>query len=150
MNENNQNRFATAIMVIACMVFFLIMIGIVGFTYGVEGIQYLLPILGVIAAFGVALFFVVVVMLVVAYINNRATQNIISFQAADDMGETARMNMMREVVKGNNNYDKDVRRLALPVARQLARPASRAKEVEQDDFYELSMYADGNTIDYEG
>ncbi len=150
MNENNQNRFATAIMVIASMVFILLMIGIVGIAYGLEGIQYLLPILGVVAGLAVMLFFVIVTMLVVAYIFNLANRNDRAAQESNDRADVAKFNALREGMRADREYDKDVRRLALPVARQLARPAPQSKAVEQDDFYQLPVYDDGNTIDYEG
>lgn len=121
MSDNERNSFATFLIIAAVMVFFLIMLGVVFGAYGGDGVREVLSWSGYIAILVVVLGIFALLVLLVAWIFNLATRNIVNFQAADDRGEAARMNAIREMMRNNREYDKDVRRLALPMARQIAK-----------------------------
>lgn len=77
---------------------------------------------------------------------------IVDFQAADDRGEIARTQMLREMLRGTNQYERDLRRLAGPIAKQqalamqerLAFQAERKQNDTDDSWYQLS---DGGSDD---
>ncbi len=58
--------------------------------------------------------------LIAGMVQRWTLNGLVDFQAADDRGEIARANTMREIVRGANQYEKDLRRLAMPIAKQQA------------------------------
>jgi hypothetical protein len=82
----------------------------------------------------------------IAWLIQRTTLNaIVDFQAADDRGEVARANVYREMMRGEREFSKDVRRAALPLAKQQAHYITERKQLEwkrqhdteEDDWYAL-------------
>lgn len=89
----------------------------------------------------------------VAGLIQRWTLNaIVDFQAADDRGEVARANVIREMVRGQREFDKDVRRAALPLARQQAYVITERRQLEAqnkptgDDFYDALPIGDDDEL----
>lgn len=81
--------------------------------------------------------------LIAGMVQRWTLHGIIGFQEADDRGEVARANVYREMVRAQREFDKDVRRAALPLAKQQATvleerrllEAQRSKESSGDDWY---------------
>lgn len=150
MSDGTQRVYATLGILVAVMVFFIIMLGVTFGVFGVDGVGTVMIVAGILVVLIIAFLVFVGIVKLIASIYGNATSHIINFQAADDRGEVERLRITRELMRSDREYDKDVRRLAVPVARQLARQLPVAKQVEPDDFYRLPVYDDGNTIDCEG
>lgn len=81
--------------------------------------------------------------LIAGMVQRWTLDGVIGFQEADDRGEVARANVYREMVRAQREFDKDVRRAALPLAKQHALAieerrlleAQRVKESDGDDWY---------------
>lgn len=81
--------------------------------------------------FGAIMLFVGV--LIAGMIQRWTLNGIVDFQAADDRGEIARANVIREMIRGQREYDRDVRRAALPLAKQQAHVITERKQLEMQN-----------------
>lgn len=68
--------------------------------------------------------------LIAGMIQRWTLNGIVDFQAADDRGEVARQNVVREMIRGQREFDRDVRRAALPLAKQQAHVITERKQLE--------------------
>lgn len=83
--------------------------------------------------------------LIAGMVQRWTLNGLVDFQAADDRGEIARANVMREMVRGANRYEQDLRRLAAPIAKQQAAAmterymlsAERKQDARGDSWYQL-------------
>jgi len=117
-----------------------------GISYWIEtrfGATYVMVVWG-----GLALCIAMFVGVLIAGMVQRWTLNgIVDFQAADDRGEVARFGAIKEVLRGQREFDRDVRRAALPLAKNQAyviterqRLEDTRRQVETDaaaDWYAL-------------
>lgn len=78
--------------------------------------------------FGALMLFLGV--LIAGLIQKWTINGIVDFQAADDRGEVARANVVREMVRGQREYDRDVRRMVMPLAKQQAIVMAERKQLE--------------------
>lgn len=102
---------------------------------------------GVVAAWlSILLCLALCVGALIAWLIQRTTLNaLVDFQAADDRGEVARANVYREMLRGEREFSKDVRRAAMPLAKTQAQYLTERKQLEwkrqhdteEDDWYAL-------------
>lgn len=93
--------------------------------------------------FGALMLFLGV--LIAGLIQRWTLNGIVDFQAADDRGEIARANVIKEMIRGQREFDRDVRRAALPLAKQQAHVIEERRQLEAqnraaqdtDDWYVL-------------
>lgn len=78
--------------------------------------------------FGALMLFLGV--LIAGMIQRWTINGIVGFQEADDRGEVARANVIREMIRGQREFDRDVRRAAMPLARQQAGVMVERKQLE--------------------
>lgn len=105
-----------------------------------------------VAAFWLGVLFLVAYMLGqwrAGAIQKQTLDAIVDFQAADDRGEVARMGVFREIARSGREFDKDVRRAALPLARHHAAALTERhlleaerKAPEVDNWYVLPEVED--------
>lgn len=99
-------------------------------------------------AFWLMLFGAIMLLLgvvVSGWVQRNTLNAMVDFQAADDRGEIARANVIKEMIRGQREFDRDVRRAALPLARQQAHVITERKQLEAqnratrntDDWYVL-------------
>lgn len=94
--------------------------------------------------------------LIAGMVQRWTLHGIIGFQEADDRGEVARAHVYREMVRGQREFDKDVRRAALPLAKQHAMvlqerhmlEAQRVQANSEDDWYAIPEADDDDGSQY--
>lgn len=98
--------------------------------------------------FGALMLFLGV--LIAGMIQRWTLNALVDFQDADDRGEVARANVVREMIRSQREFDKDVRRAASPLARQQAQVIDQRRQLEAqnraaqetDDWYVLPEVGD--------
>ena len=122
MSSTERNMWAVFGIVAAVMVFFLLLSGIVYLANGIEGLRALLTASGYIAALIIIVILVSGIQIVGAWISNLNSRNFIAAQQSNDDSDVAKFNALKESLRGDREYQKDVRRQALPMAKMLAKP----------------------------
>ena len=110
---------------------------------------------------GLGLCIAMFVGILIAGMVQRWTLNgIVDFQAADDRGEVARFGAIKEVLRGQREFERDVRRAALPLAKNQAYVINERQRLEDtrhriettaaDDWYALPDHAGVEVSDDDG
>ena len=136
----------TAMLLTLSVVLFLVIGAVFGLSYWIEsrfGANY-------VAAFWLMILLCIAMFVGVLIANmvQRTTLNgVIDFQAADDRGEVARFGAMKEMMRGQREFERDVRRAALPLAKNQAYVINERQRLEDtrqrietdaaDDWYAL-------------
>ena len=129
------------------MVFYLIIMAVVGFVKGAAGVESMLDITGwiVIVMLGVGILFAIVLLFARIFIS--VAQTFIQFQAADDKGEIARV-AMNQMGKFDVKVAQVAGRLAQQQANAIVRASNRQlppvqePEPEYADFWPLPQLED--------
>ena len=89
--------------------------------------------------------------LIAGMVQRTTLNGIVDFQAADDRGEVARFGAIKEVLRGQREFERDVRRAALPLAKNQAYVLTERQRLEDtrhriettaaDDWYALPDHA---------
>ena len=129
------------------MVFYLIIMAVVGFVKGAGGVESMLDITGwiVIVMLGVGILFAIVLLFARIFIS--VAQTFIQFQAADDKGEIARV-AMNQMGKFDVKVAQVAGRLAQQQASAIVRASNRQLPIVQEpepeytDFWPLPQLED--------
>ena len=121
------------------MVFYLIIMAVVGFVKGAAGVESMLDITGwiVIVMFGVGILFAIVLLFARIFIS--VAQTFIQFQAADDKGEIARV-AMNQMGKFDVKVAQVAGRLAQQQASAIVRASNRQLPTVQEPEPEYADY----------
>lgn len=150
MSDTTRNIIMIVVGLVALMIFFLIILGLIWIINGGQAVNdalttswHALIVIGAI----LVMFGIVGATLLVAHVS---TNNLIRFQAADDRGEA-----FRHVMKGIGSQDKEIARLANSLAKeqvrvmlsqnQLPGPAApAAEEPAEAQWWQLAVVEDDN------
>ena len=113
MSDGTRKIFGMLGILVVIVIFFWSMLGIVAFVNGKDGVQTLITWTGHIAIVAVIAGVVIIVQLVNAWMTNLNTKNFIAMQQSNDDSDVAKFGAIKESLRADREYQKDVRRLEM-------------------------------------
>lgn len=115
------------------MVFYLIIMAVVGYVKGAGGVESMIDYTGYVVIAALIAGFLFAIIMLVARIFNMATRNIIEFQANDDKGEIA-----RQAMKNIGDFENRVMKGALQLRQQMDK-APNSHRIVQDNAPQFDL-----------
>lgn len=132
MSDGTRKIFGLLGIIVVVVIFFWSMLGIVAFVNGKDGVQTLITWTGHVAVVAVIVVIVIAVQIVNAWMTNLNTRNFIAMQQSNDNSDVAKFGALKELARGDREYQKDVRRLEMKAFnRQL--PQTQLATVDADE-----------------